>query len=96
MILKPIKLKTVMQRKVNCQVEVIIQEKSEVPSLNDYAKGSELSTYSKKSKVQNLNDYIKKSDYSKNGELPSLRNHAKTSNLSDHLKKVNLHQFKIH
>ena len=90
MILKPIKLKTVMQRKVNCQVEAIIQEKSKLPSLNDYAKGSELSTHLKKSIVQNLNDYIKKSDYSKNGELPSLRNHAKANNVSDHFKKSEL------
>lgn len=50
MILKPTKLKTVMQRKVNCQVEVIIQERSELPSLNDYAKGSGLNTNLKKSK----------------------------------------------
>ena len=50
MILKPTKLKTVMQRKVNCQVEVIIQERSELPSLIDYAKGSGLNTNLKKSK----------------------------------------------
>lgn len=50
MILKPAKLKTVMQRKVNCQVEMIVQEKSELSSLNDYPKGSELNTNLKKSK----------------------------------------------
>ena len=60
MILKPTKLKTVMQRKVNCQVEVIIQERSELPSLNDYAKGSGLNTNLKKSKEKNLMTRIKK------------------------------------
>ena len=49
-ILKPTKLETVMQRKVNRQVEVIIQERSEPPSLNGYAKESGLNTNLKKSK----------------------------------------------
>ena len=39
-----------MQRKVNPHVEVIIQERSEPPSLNGYAKESGLNTNLKKSK----------------------------------------------